>query len=160
MIENKVVLITGVSSGIGQETAQLVAKRGARVFGTVRDRRPAEAIAGVELVRMDVADESSVAEAVQSVLRQAGQIHVLVNNAGYALAGALEETSVQEAREQFETNFFARIVYRALTARSPRLRYPVGEGVLLSRLRRFVPAGIFDKSFRKQFRLDDEFAKG
>src|SRR6185503_14372606 len=48
----------------------------------------------------------------------------------------------------------AETVYEALTAKSPRLRYPVGKGVALSRMRRFVPAGMFDKSFRKQFQLD------
>ena len=48
----------------------------------------------------------------------------------------------------------AEAVWNALTAKSPRLRYPVGKGVALSRLRRFVPAGMFDKSFRKQFQLD------
>src|SRR5207245_7059260 len=106
IIKNKVALVTGVSSGIGQETAQLLAERGARVFGTVRHHQPANAIAGVELVHMDVTNESSVAKAVQSVLEQAGEINVLVNNAGYALAGGLEETSIQEAQQQFDTNFF------------------------------------------------------
>ena len=48
----------------------------------------------------------------------------------------------------------AEAVWNALTAKSPRLRYPVGKGVTLSRMRRFVPAGMFDKSFRKQFQLD------
>jgi hypothetical protein len=48
----------------------------------------------------------------------------------------------------------AEAVYQAVTAKLPRLRYPVGKGVAFSRLRRFVPAGMFDKSFRKQFQLD------
>ena len=75
MNEKKSALITGVSSGIGLETAQLLAERGFRVFGTVRNHRPPAVIAGVEMVRMDVTDEASVKEAVQSVLQQAGQIH-------------------------------------------------------------------------------------
>jgi NAD(P)-dependent dehydrogenase (short-subunit alcohol dehydrogenase family) len=268
MIENRVALVTGVSSGIGRETARLLAERGARVFGTIRDHRTADDLAGVELVRMDVTNESNVKEAVQSVLQRAGSIHMLVNNAGYALGGGLEETSVREAQQQFDTNFFgvlrvtqavlpamrrqgggrivnissvlgflpgpyrgvyaaskhaveaytetldhevrqfgiravlieptftrtnvdrngksahaalaayaeqrkrveeviqrniaqgdqpravAEVVYRALVAESPHLRYPVGEAVTLSRLRRLVPARIFDKRFRKQFLLD------
>jgi hypothetical protein len=48
----------------------------------------------------------------------------------------------------------AEVVWNALTEKSPRLRYPVGQGVALSRMRRFVPASMFDKSFRKQFYLD------
>jgi short-subunit dehydrogenase len=209
-----------------------------------------------------------VSVAVESIKQKAGPIQFLVNNAGYSLMGALEETSVAEARQQFETNFFgvlrvtnavlpgmrllgdgrivnissvlgflpapywgiyaaskhavegytetldheirrfgvrallvepaytrtklsgntqsaktsldayaderkrvtaatlqniergddprmvAEAVWKALTAKSPRLRYPVGKGVALSRIRRFVPAGMFDKSFRKQLQLD------
>jgi NAD(P)-dependent dehydrogenase (short-subunit alcohol dehydrogenase family) len=217
---------------------------------------------------MDVTDDASVNEAVQSVVQKAGPVQLLVNNAGYSVTGALEETSIEEARQQFDTNFFgvlrvtnavlpkmrqkgigrianissalgflpapfwgmyaaskhalegytetldhevrrfgvravliepaytktkinghskaakvalevyaaerrrmtefaerevergddprivAEAVWNALSAKSPRLRYPVGKGVALSRLRRFVPAGMFDRSLRKQFQLD------
>ena len=216
---------------------------------------------------MEVTDDSSVSEAVQSIVQQAGPIQHLVNNAGYTVTGALEETSIEEARQLFETNFFgvlrvtnailpamreagsgrivnissvvgflpspymgiyaaskhalegytetldhevrrygvrallveptytktkisgnsksarstlevyadqrkrvvevmeqetergddprivAEAVFRALTVKSPRLRYPVGNGVTLSRLRRFVPAVMFDRSLRKQLHL-------
>jgi short-subunit dehydrogenase len=209
-----------------------------------------------------------VSEAVQRVVLEAGPVQFLVNNAGYSFMGALEETSVAEARQQFETNLFgvlrvtnavlpgmrqqgagrivnmssvlgflpapywgiyaaskhalegytetldheirrfgvrallvepaytrtklsgntkaakitldiyaderkrltaaalqniergddprmvAEAVWNALTVKSPRLRYAVGKGVGLSRIRRFVPAGMFDKSFRRQFHLD------
>src|SRR5438094_2569020 len=267
-LKNKITLVTGVSSGIGREIAQLLAERGARVFGTVRNVRSASWIRGVELVSMDVTEDASVNAAVQSIVQKAGPIQYLVNNAGYTITGALEETSIEEARQLFETNFFgvlrvtnavlptmrqtgygwivnissvvgflpapymgiytaskhavegytetldheimrfgvrallvepaytrtkltgntksakitldvyaderkrltdaaqqniergddprmvAEAVWNALTAKSPRLRYPVGKGVALSRMRRFVPAGMFDKSFRKQFQLD------
>src|SRR5204862_93393 len=128
-LKNKITLVTGVSSGIGREIAQLLAERGARVFGTVRNVRSASSIHGVELVSMDVTEDANVNAAVQSIVQKAGPIQFLVNNAGYSFMGAL-------------------------TAKSPRLRYPVGKGVALSRMRRFVPAGMFDKSFRKQFQLD------
>jgi RND family efflux transporter MFP subunit len=209
-----------------------------------------------------------VNEAVQSIVGKAGPIQYLVNNAGYSFMGALEETSVAEARQQFETNLFgvlrvtnailpgmrqqgygrivnissvlgflpapymgiyaaskhavegytetldhevrrfgvrallvepaytktnirgnskfakvalevyaderkrltdtvqqniehgddprivAEAVCLAVTVKTPRLRYPVGKGVGLSRMRRFVPASMFDESFRKQFQLD------
>jgi NAD(P)-dependent dehydrogenase (short-subunit alcohol dehydrogenase family) len=215
------------------------------------------------MIRLDVTDEASVGEGVQSVLEKTGHIDGLINNAGYMLMGALEETGIVEAQQQFDTNFFgvvavlpamrgrghgrivnigsvlgflpgpymgiyaaskhaiegytetlnhevrkfgvrsvlvepsftnsnlssngkvvkasidayadqrvrttasirryldggsdpqdvAEVVYKALTARSPRLRYLVGEAIQLRRLRRFVPAGLFDKAFRKRFHL-------
>src|SRR2546429_6978765 len=268
MTTNTVALVTGASSGIGRETAKLLAEHDARTFGTVRDLRRASLIDRVELIDMDVNDDGSVREAVRSVLEKAGKIDVLINNAGYSLAGGLEETSVEEAHRLFETNFFgvlrvtqavlpsmrrhgygrivnissmlgvlpgpyrgmyvaskhalegytktldhevrafgiratlvepvytktkittnektvqatipayaeqkqrvteiiekeiangddphavAEVVYNAVTAKSPRLHYPVGEGVMLSRLNRFVPARMFDKQFRKRFQLD------
>jgi short-subunit dehydrogenase len=90
------------------------------VFGTARDPRRVETIAGVEVIKLDVTDDASATEAVHLVLHKAGQLQALVNNAGYALMGALEETSIQEAREQFETNFFG--VLRMVNAVLPAMR--------------------------------------
>jgi NAD(P)-dependent dehydrogenase (short-subunit alcohol dehydrogenase family) len=143
MADNKVALVTGVSSGIGRETAQLLAGRGFQVFGTMRGLRTAATSAGLERIRLDVTDQAAVAKAVQYVIEKAGRIHALVNNAGYA----------QKIANGASPRAVAEVVYRALTAHSPRLRYPVGGGVGLTRLRRFLPAGMFDKGFRKQFHL-------
>jgi NAD(P)-dependent dehydrogenase (short-subunit alcohol dehydrogenase family) len=267
-LKNKTALVSGASSGIGREIAQLLARRGARVFGTARNPISASPVPGVEMIGMDVTDDDSVAGAVRSIVQQAGPIHFVVNNAGYGLTGAVEETSLAEARQQFETNFFgilrvtsavlpgmrqagfgrfanissvvglfpspfmamyaaskhavegytesldhevrrfgvrallvepaftksnighsgkdaevrlneyathrhlisqvakkgiangddprlvAEAVFTALTARSPRLRYPVGKGVTLSRLRRFLPASLFDLAIRKELQLN------
>ena len=105
-LKNKTTLVTGVTSGIGREIAQLLAERGARVFGTVRNPQSTNSIRGVEIVRMDVTDNASVSATVRSIEQKAGPVQLLVNNAGYALTGALEETGIAEARQQFETNFF------------------------------------------------------
>jgi NAD(P)-dependent dehydrogenase (short-subunit alcohol dehydrogenase family) len=107
MTQEKVALVTGVSSGIGRATATLLSGRGFQVFGTMR--KPTETkgeLGGVELVRLDVRDEQSVRSCLQTVLDQAGRIDALINNAGYTLIGSLEETSMEEAKEVFETNFF------------------------------------------------------
>jgi NAD(P)-dependent dehydrogenase (short-subunit alcohol dehydrogenase family) len=269
MNDKKVALVTGVSSGIGRQTAQRLAQGGFRVFGTIRDDSTTEDTNGVEMIVLDLTDDGSVTSAVKSVLHKAGQLHVLVNSAGYALTGGLEETSIHEAQQLFDTNFFgtlrmtlavlpvmrlqgygrivnissvlgflpmpymgiyvaskhalegltetldhevrqfgvralliepsftktnlakkgktvqavldvyaeqkrrvtgivesriaqgddpsavAEAVYQAATADSPQLRYPVGEGKKLNRLRRFIPARMFDQTFRKQFQLDE-----
>src|SRR5690348_437252 len=108
MDNEEVVLVTGVSSGIGQATATLLANRGFRVFGTMRRNptEPNESLQNVEVVQLDVRDEESVRSGVRTVLDRAGRIDALVNNAGYALIGSSEETSIEEAKDLFETNFF------------------------------------------------------
>ncbi len=107
MGEKKVALVTGVSSGIGRATATLLSGRGFRVFGTMRKPSGTNGpLEGVELIGLDVRDEDSVRSCLRAVLDQAGRIDAIVNNAGYTLIGSLEETSIEEAKEVFETNFF------------------------------------------------------
>jgi len=104
----KTVLITGASSGFGKAAALLLAKHGFRVFGTSRQADRAET-GDYEMLTLDVRSDESVQSCVDAVLARAGRIDVLINNAGYELAGALEETTVDEAKEQFETNFFGMV---------------------------------------------------
>jgi NAD(P)-dependent dehydrogenase (short-subunit alcohol dehydrogenase family) len=267
-MRNPVALVTGVSSGIGNATARELVERGYRVFGTARSEL-SEMPAEVERVLLDVRDAASIDSGVRQVLDKAGRIDLLVNNAGGSMVGAVEETSVEQARELFDLNFFgavrmtqavlpamraqksgrivfissvvgflpapfmgfyaaskhameglaesldhetrtlgirialvepgftrtnigsnrmsavsqvddyaaardrvgaslrtlisggedpsvvAKAVLEAATAKKPRLRYPAGKGaVLLARLRRYLPAKMFDGALRKQFRLD------
>ena len=101
-----VVLVTGVSSGIGRAVADAFAAKGFEVFGTSRNPRTTEPVPGVELIQLDVADDASVAAAVSTVVQRAGRIDILVNNAGAGVFGAAEETSTAQAQQLFDTNFF------------------------------------------------------
>jgi NAD(P)-dependent dehydrogenase (short-subunit alcohol dehydrogenase family) len=267
-MNGRVAIVTGVSSGIGNATARALIARGYRVFGTARSAT-SSLPAGTERVLLDLRDEASIDAGVAEVLANAGRIDLLVNNAGGAVVGAVEETSLEQARDLFDVNFFgamritqavlpamraqrsgrivfissllglmpapfsglysaskhaleglaesldhetrklgiraalvepgfirtnfesngtlaanlvgdyqeardhareyfrrsndgaedpqvvAEAVIEAATAEKPRLRYPVGKGSgLVAGLRRYVPAAVFDRVFRKQFELD------
>jgi short-subunit dehydrogenase len=120
MSEKKVVLITGTSSGSGQSIAQLLAQRGFTVFGTSRNPSSVRTIPGFEVLSLDVCLDESVNACVNTLLKKTEHLDVLVNNAGYALRGALQETTLQEAKAQFETNFFG--VVRMVKAVVPVMR--------------------------------------
>ena len=120
MPDLRVVLITGASSGVGQSTPRLLSQRGFTVFGTSRNPSSADRIPGVEMLPLDVRADDSVRECVEAVVNRSGRLDVVINNAGYELAGALEELSSEEARAQFETNFFG--VVRMVNAVLPRMR--------------------------------------
>ena len=120
MSDQRVVLITGASSGVGQSTARLLSQRGYSVCGTSRNPTRADGSPGVEMLPLDVRDDDSVRECVNALVNRKGRVDVLINNAGYELAGALEELSSEEARSQFETNFFG--VVRMVNAVLPFMR--------------------------------------
>lgn len=139
MSTSKVVLVTGVSSGIGRVTAEQFAQRGCAVFGTVRSLASAAPLPGVTLVEMDVRDSESVHRAVTEVRSRAGRIDVLVNNAGVNMTGAVEETSIAEAQLLFDTNVFG--VMRAIQAVLPQMREQrSGRIVNVSSVLGFLPA--------------------
>jgi len=133
----RVALVTGASSGIGAAIAQRLRADGYRVFGTAR-RPAAKELDGVELVELEVGSDASVERCVATVIERAGVIDVLVNNAGYLIAGAVEEVSLDEAKAQFETNFFG--VARMLHAVLPHMRArKSGHIITISSLAGMVP---------------------
>lgn len=108
MAISKAVLITGCSTGIGRATALQLAGKGWTVYATARKLdaiRDLEA-KGCRTLALDVCDDASICAAVETVEREQGAVGVLVNNAGYGLEGAFEETPMSEVRRQFETNVF------------------------------------------------------
>ncbi|MDP9340520.1 MAG: SDR family NAD(P)-dependent oxidoreductase [Actinomycetota bacterium] len=123
-----VAVITGSSSGFGMLSAVELAGKGFRVYATMRnpgkrdnlDRAAAEAGVSVEVLPLDVTSDESVAAAFEKVLAEAGLVDVLVSNAGYGVGGFVEDTSIEQFREQFETNFFGGV--RVVKAVLPGMR--------------------------------------
>jgi NAD(P)-dependent dehydrogenase (short-subunit alcohol dehydrogenase family) len=114
MKAQKVALVTGSSSGIGLETALLLARNGFHTYASMRNLEKSKNITQLankeklplQVVQLDVNDDRSVKEAIDKVVAENQRIDVLVNNAGYGLFGALEDLSIEEIKAQFETNFF------------------------------------------------------
>ncbi|MBV8861528.1 MAG: oxidoreductase [Mycobacterium sp.] len=138
-LRSPVVLVTGVSSGIGRAVAKAFAVKGFEVFGTSRNPRNTEPIAGVELVQLDVTDPESVTAAVSTVVQRAGRLDVLVNNAGFGVLGAAEESSTAQAQQLFDTNFFGLV--RMTREVLPHLRAQrSGRIINISSVLGFLPA--------------------
>lgn len=119
-LEGRVALVTGASSGIGEATAQRLAAAGYKVYGT--SRRGAKAGGqSFAMLPLDVTSDDSVEAVVTDVMRRAGRIDLLVNNAGFGVApAAAEESSLDQARSIFDTNFFG--IVRMTRAVVPHMR--------------------------------------
>src|SRR5438128_1871144 len=113
----RVALVTGASSGIGEAAAHELLAAGFTVYGTSRKAVAGEERGGVVFLPLDVTDDQSVAG---EVLDRSGRIDVLVNNAGLGIAGAAEESSIEQARALFDTNLFGSI--RMTRAVLPQMR--------------------------------------
>ena len=128
MLEKRIVLITGTSSGIGQATARLLAQRGFTVFGTSRNPSSLETVSGVEVLPLDVCSDEAVGACLNTLLKKTGRLDILINNAGYVLRGAIEEPTLEEVKAQFETNFFG--VVRMVRAVLPIMRRQGGGQII------------------------------
>ncbi len=111
---NKVILITGISSGFGKQTARLLSEKGHTVYGTVRRNTISDM--PVHYLTMDLTDSDSIKAAVASVAEKEGRIDILINNAGMHTGGPAETTPVENIRLQMDTNFIGtvRVIQEAL----------------------------------------------
>jgi len=127
-MENQVILITGASSGIGKATAEFFMKKGYHVYGTSRNAEASEnhtysdALSGgfIDMIPLDVTSDDSVKNAIDIVLAKEGRIDILISNAGIGIAGSVEDTTMDEAKKQFEVNFFGSL--RVIRAVLPSMR--------------------------------------
>jgi len=127
-LNKSIALVTGASSGIGKATAERLAAAGYKVYGTSR-RGAQTSQRSFEMLSLDVTSDESVAAAVAEVIRLDGRIDLLVNNAGFGVAPAgAEESSIEQAKSIFETNFFG--VVRMTRAVVPYMRQQGGGRII------------------------------
>ena len=117
---SKVVLITGCSAGIGRDLAQRLTQAGYTVVATARKTETLDDLSAALKLQLDVSKQDSINNAVSQTLKQFGRIDVLVNNAGYALLGALEEVCDEQVQRMFDVNVFG--VLRMIRAVAPHMR--------------------------------------
>ena len=119
------ILITGCSTGIGRATAERLAKRGHNVYASARkvDAIADLQSAGCKTLALDVTDEASMSKAVDTIVADEGAVYALVNNAGYAQDGPIEEIPMDALRQQFETNVFGLVRLTQLVLPKMRERH-------------------------------------
>jgi NAD(P)-dependent dehydrogenase (short-subunit alcohol dehydrogenase family) len=145
---HRVALVTGSSSGIGYETSLMLARNGFLTYATMRNLKKSENIKSLtekeklplKVEQLDVTDDRSVKKAIQSITSESSKIDVLVNNAGYALNGALEDIAMEELKAQYETNLFG--VTRVTQAVLPFMRKQKS-GIIVNISSGVVPMGGF-----------------
>jgi NAD(P)-dependent dehydrogenase (short-subunit alcohol dehydrogenase family) len=126
--QKAVAVVTGSSTGIGLATSLALAKEGFSTYATMRnlDRsaditsKAAKEDLPLTVLQMNVDDDKSVNDTIEKIMNDKGRIDVVVNNAGYALVGAFEESSMRDGRAQMETNFFGTV--RVIKAVLPIMR--------------------------------------
>lgn len=158
----KIVLITGCSSGFGLMTAARLSASGFKVYASMRDVGQKSALlsevnkrggAAVTVLPLDVTDLQSITEALQHISEDSGCIDILVNNAGYGIGGAFEDLSDQEMRQQFETNFFG--VLNVTRQAIPLMRQRAGAKIInLSSVSGFSGAPCFSAYVASKWALE------
>ena len=132
----RVVLITGASSGFGRASAEHLSRRGYRVYGTSRKEKAAggsdrtiDGNSSFRMIPMDVRQRASVQKGIEYILSREDHLDVIVNNAGYAVAGAVEDCPLEEVKNQIETNLFG--TWRVCQAVLPQMRKQ-GAGTIIN----------------------------
>ncbi|NND77718.1 MAG: SDR family oxidoreductase [Flavobacteriales bacterium] len=137
-----VILITGASSGIGLSAAKYLAEKGYNVYGTSRKAEMGSHENGITYLKLDVTDHNSVKAAAQYLLSKEQQIDVVVNNAGIGMVGSVEDSSIEEMKTHFETNYYGAV--HVMQAFLPKMREQgFGKIINISSL-----AGIFGLPYR------------
>ena len=124
----KVAVVTGSSSGIGFETSLALARDGYFTYATMRDVKKAAEIQKItdeeslplKIIELDVDNEESAENAINTIIQEKDRIDVLVNNAGWGIWGTGEDVSIEEFKGQFETNFFS--IVRMIQKVAPTMR--------------------------------------
>ncbi|TLX66753.1 MAG: SDR family oxidoreductase [Thaumarchaeota archaeon] len=137
MKDKKTVLVTGCSSGIGYATSLVLSRNNFMTYGSVRDLSKSGKIQKIieneglplKIIHIDVNDNKSIEVAIQKILFESGRIDILVNNAGYGMFGPIEDITVADIKEQFETNFFGAI--RLIKTIVPIMRKQ-GNGIIVN----------------------------
>ena len=127
-MRRRVAIVTGSSSGIGFEISLMLARHGFITYATMRDLQKSSTLRSIadkeniplRCVQLDVTNDMSVKQAIETIVNESYKIDVLVNNAGYGLSGALEDLLINEIKLQFDTNFYGLI--RATQAVLPIMR--------------------------------------
>jgi NAD(P)-dependent dehydrogenase (short-subunit alcohol dehydrogenase family) len=138
-MSQKIAVVTGSSSGMGYETSLILARNGFHTYATMRklEGDGSKQIIDIaknenlplQVIQLDVNDDKSVTDAINGIAKEKDRIDVVINNAGYDLMGALEETSIDEIKAQFETNFFGAV--RVMQAVIPLMRKQ-GAGIIVN----------------------------
>src|SRR5919106_1086498 len=134
--KNKVAIVTGSTTGIGYETAIHLARNGFYTYATIRSLSKAEKITKkaksenlpLSVIQLDVTDDISITNAIDTVINESGKVDILVNNAGYGLIGSIEDMSIEELKAQYETNVFG--VFRVTKAVLPHMRKQHGGSII------------------------------
>jgi len=137
MNEKRVAIVTGSSSGIGFEISLMLARNGLTTYATMRDLHKSSTLRYIadkekiplRCLQLDVTDDMSVKQAIETIVNESHNIDILINNAGYGLSGALEDLLIDEIKLQFDTNFFGLI--RATQAVLPIMRNH-GSGIIVN----------------------------